>query len=37
MSALLTDMSEPLARSAGNALEVREAIAMLRGERPMRG
>ena len=29
---LLTDMSEPLARSAGNALEVREAIAMLRGE-----
>ncbi len=32
VSALLTDMSEPLARSAGNALEVREAIAMLRGE-----
>ncbi len=32
MRALLTDMSEPLARSAGNALEVREAIAMLRGE-----
>ncbi len=31
-SAFLTDMSEPLARSAGNALEVREAIAMLRGE-----
>ena len=25
-------MSEPLARSAGNALEVHEAIAMLRGE-----
>ena len=32
MRALLTDMSEPLARSAGNALEVREAVAMLRGE-----
>jgi thymidine phosphorylase len=32
MSALLTDMSEPLARSAGNALEVHEAIAMLCGE-----
>jgi thymidine phosphorylase len=32
LSALLTDMSEPLARSAGNALEVREAIAMLRSE-----
>ncbi len=32
MTALLTDMSEPLARSAGNALEVHEAIAMLRGE-----
>jgi thymidine phosphorylase len=31
-SAFLTDMSEPLARSAGNALEVREALAMLRGE-----
>jgi len=31
MSALHTDMSEPLARSAGNALELREAMAMLRG------
>ena len=30
--ALLTDMSEPLARSAGNALEVHEALRMLRGE-----
>lgn len=34
MSALLTDMSEPLARSAGNALELLEAMAMLCGERP---
>jgi thymidine phosphorylase len=32
LSALLTDMSQPLARSAGNALEVSEAIALLRGE-----
>jgi thymidine phosphorylase len=32
LSALLTDMSEPLARSAGNALEVLEAVAILRGE-----
>ncbi|HTL49513.1 MAG TPA: thymidine phosphorylase [Steroidobacteraceae bacterium] len=32
LTALHTDMSEPLARSAGNALEVLEAIAMLRGE-----
>ncbi len=31
LTALLTDMSEPLARSAGNALEVFEAVAMLRG------
>jgi thymidine phosphorylase len=31
VSAFLTDMSEPLARSAGNALELSEAIAMLRG------
>jgi thymidine phosphorylase len=31
-SVLLTDMSEPLARSAGNALELREALAMLKGE-----
>ncbi|MGH8243731.1 MAG: thymidine phosphorylase [Steroidobacteraceae bacterium] len=34
LSAILTDMSEPLARSAGNALEVHEAIALLRGETP---
>ncbi|HEU0224405.1 MAG TPA: thymidine phosphorylase [Steroidobacteraceae bacterium] len=32
--ALMTDMSQPLARSAGNAIEVRESIAMLRGEPP---
>ncbi|MGE0465143.1 MAG: thymidine phosphorylase [Steroidobacteraceae bacterium] len=32
VSALLTDMSEPLARSAGNALEVHETISILRGE-----
>lgn len=31
-SALLTDMSEPLARSAGNALELHEAVSILRGE-----
>ncbi|MBB3229216.1 thymidine phosphorylase [Halomonas stenophila] len=32
-TALLTDMSQPLAPCAGNALEVREALAVLSGER----
>ena len=31
-SAFLTDMSEPLGRSAGNALEMHEALGILRGE-----
>ena len=30
--ALISDMSQPLARAAGNAVEVEEAIALLRGE-----
>src|SRR4051812_9944337 len=30
--ALVTDMSAPLARSAGNAVEVEEAVALLKGE-----
>ncbi|KAL1639320.1 hypothetical protein SLS58_008033 [Diplodia intermedia] len=30
--ALITDMSAPLARSAGNAVEVEEAVALLKGE-----
>jgi pyrimidine-nucleoside phosphorylase len=34
VSALITDMEAPLGRTVGNALETREAIAMLRGEAP---
>ncbi|MBX3703809.1 MAG: thymidine phosphorylase [Steroidobacteraceae bacterium] len=34
VTAFLTDMSQPLARSAGNAIELRESIAMLQGEPP---
>ena len=34
--ALITDMNQPLADSVGNAVEVREAIEVLRGEHPGR-
>ena len=34
--ALLTDMSQPLGRAAGNWIELEECVELLRGERPAR-
>ena len=34
MAALVTDMNEPLGRTAGNAVEVAESVATLRGDGP---